>query len=96
MSDTPIHHFLVVYDIPAREANVDDSFGDDYDAALVAYTQAEETYRGREDIEVVLLGADSIETIKKTHSSYFSTRKEGFERFFSVSDLLAATHRLAS
>jgi hypothetical protein len=91
MSDTVINHFLVVYDITAREANVDDRYGSDYDAALAAYTQAEETYRGREDIEVVLLGADSIDTIKKTHSSYFSTREDGFERFFSVSDLIAST-----
>jgi hypothetical protein len=89
MSDTPIHHFLVVYDIPAHEANVDDRYGSDYDAAIAAYTQAEETYRGRDDVEVVLLSADSIETIKRTHSSYFSTR-EGFERFFSVGDLLAS------
>lgn len=91
MSDTPIHHFLVVYDIPAREATVDDRYGADYDAALSAYTKAEETYRGRDDIEVVLLGADSLDTIKKTHSSYFSTRDEGFERFFSVEDLIAST-----
>jgi hypothetical protein len=91
MSDTPIHHFLVIYDIPAHEANVEDRFGVDYDAAIAAYAQAEESYRGRDDIEVVLLSADSIDTIKKTHSSYFSTREGGFERFFSVSDLLAAT-----
>lgn len=90
MSDTPIRHFLVIYDIPERQANVDDHFGSDFGAALAAYAQAEETYRGRDDIEVVLLGADSIDTIKKTHSSYFSTREEGFERFFSVSDLLAS------
>lgn len=88
MNDTVINHFLVIYDIATREANVDDRYGSDYDAALAAYTRAEETYRGREDIEVVLLGADSIDTIKKTHSSYFSTREEGFERFFSVSELV--------
>jgi hypothetical protein len=91
MSNTDIRHFLVIYDIAAREATVDDRFGSDYDAALEAYAAAEQTYRGRADIEVVLLGADSIETIKKTHSSYFSTREQGFERFFSVKDLIAMT-----
>jgi hypothetical protein len=92
MTDVDIKHFLVIYDIAAGEANVDDSFSSDYDAALEAYAQAEETYRGRGDIEVVLLSADSIETIKKTHSSYFRTRDEGFERFFSlaVEELIAA------
>ncbi len=89
MTDTEIRHFLVVYDIPARQANVDDRFGSDYGAALEAYAEAEQLYRGRDDVEVVLLGADSLETIKKTHSSYFSTREERFERFFSVADLLA-------
>ena len=39
---------------------------------------------------MVLLSADSIETIKKTHSSYFSTREQGFERFFDVGDLVAS------
>jgi hypothetical protein len=56
------------------------------------HAEAEQTYRGRDDVEVVLLGADSIDTIKKTHSSYFSTRDEGFERFFSIDDLLASMH----
>jgi len=89
MSTTDIRHFLVVYDIAAREANVE-HYGSDYDAALAAYAQAEQLYRGRDDVEVVLLGADSLDTIKKTHSSYFSTREEGFERFFSVSELVAS------
>jgi len=90
MNTTDIQHFLVVYDIAAREAHVD-NYGSDYDAAIEAYAKAEETYRRRDDVEVVLLGADSLDTIKKTHSSYFSTREEGFERFFSVKDLIAST-----
>jgi hypothetical protein len=90
MTDTEIRHFLVVYNIPLREATVDDRFGGDYEAALAAYADAEQLYRGRDDVEVVLLGADSLETIQKTHSSYFSTREQGFERFFSVHDLVAS------
>lgn len=90
MTATDIEHFLVVYDIPAGEAHVD-TYGTDYDTAIDAYAKTEQTYRGRDDIEVVLLSADSIETVKKTHSSYFSTHDRGFERFFSVEDLLAAT-----
>lgn len=86
---TDIQHFLVIYDISGREANVD-RYGDDYDAAIDAYAKAEQLYRGRDDVEVVLLSADSIDTIKKTHSSYFGTREEGFERFFDVGDLVAS------
>jgi hypothetical protein len=33
-------------------------------------------------LDIVLLGADSLETIKKTHSSYFETSEDGFEQFF--------------
>ena len=55
-------------------------YGTDYDAALEAYEQAEEDARGCSDVEVVLLSSDSLETIKRTHSSYFQTHGP-FERF---------------
>ena len=41
---------------------------------LLAYQEAERESRGRSDLDVVLLGADSLETIKRTHSSYFEPR----------------------
>lgn len=69
MNDT-INHFLLVFDIGRQTADVR-AFGEDYEAALSAYGDAEEQYRSNPQIEVVLLGADSIETLKKTHSSYF-------------------------
>lgn len=69
MSDT-IKHFLLTFDIGRETADVQ-SFGDDYEAALVAYDVVEEEHRHDPQIEVVLLGADSIETLRKTHSSYF-------------------------
>lgn len=70
MAPEKIKHFLVVYDIPAGQANVRE-FGTDYDAALRAYDAAEEAHREDRGHEVVLLGSDSLETLKKTHSSYF-------------------------
>ncbi len=79
MSPADIKHFLVVYDIPSAHADVR-PYGLDYDAALEAYEQAEEDARGRSDVEVVLLSADSVETIKRTHSSYFQKHKS-FERY---------------
>lgn len=69
MSDT-IQHFLLTFDIGRQTADVR-SFGDDYEAALNAYDAAEDQFRFDPQIEVVLLGADSLETLKKTHSSYF-------------------------
>lgn len=80
MSPDDIKHFLVIYDVTQGPATVEE-FGRDYDAALAAYTEREHEYRDRADVDIVLLGADSLETIKQTHSSYFEP-VDGFERFF--------------
>jgi hypothetical protein len=63
-------HFLVIYDIKLGRAEVRE-LGTDYDAAQLAYAEAEREARDRTDLDVVLLSADSLETIKRTHSSYF-------------------------
>jgi hypothetical protein len=77
MTETDIKHFLITYDLNAGKAKVQ-SFGDDYDGALAAYAEAEEDIRGDGNLEIVLVGADSIETVERTHSSYFHT-EETFE-----------------
>ncbi len=87
MSPTDIKHFLLVYDIPSAHADVR-PYGTDYDAALDAYEQAERDVRGRSDVEVVLLSSDSLETIKRTHSSYFNTH-ESFEALLPAGVLRA-------
>jgi hypothetical protein len=80
MNIEDIHQFLVIYDVRARQASVEQF--DDYDDALAAYERIEKEHFGRDDLDIVLLGADSLETIKKTHSSYFETAEGGFEKFF--------------
>lgn len=74
MTDADIRHYLIVYDIAAQEAKVRD-FGTDYDAAIAAYSEIEADARDREDLDIVLLGADSLATLKRTHSSYFATER---------------------
>jgi hypothetical protein len=74
MSAEDLNHFLVVYRISVAQAEVR-SFGHDYDAALTAYNAAEAEHRDNADIEVVLLGSDSLDTLKRTHSSYFELRE---------------------
>lgn len=74
MSPNDIKHFLVVYDLAKGEASVRE-FGTDYDAALAAYAEAEADFSNRDAYDIVLLGSDSLETIKRTHSSYFHTEK---------------------
>ena len=80
MSAEDIRHFLVVYDIRAGEAEVVEF--DDYEVAVTEYEEVEERFFGDNAYDIVLLGADSLETIKRTHSSYFETTQYGFERFF--------------
>jgi hypothetical protein len=72
MTEAEIRHFLVTRDIARRETTVEE-FGTDYDAAQAAYQEAERAARGRSDLDVVLLGADSLDTLKRTHSSYFDS-----------------------
>jgi hypothetical protein len=72
MSAADIKHFLVIYDVEASQVQVK-GFGTDYDKALLAYDKCEQDAHGRPNIEVVLLSAESLETIKRTHSSYFES-----------------------
>lgn len=70
-----INHFLLTFDIGRQTAQVEE-FGTEYEMALVAYGAAEERHRSDPQIEVVLLGADSLETLRRTHSSYFMGTSE--------------------
>lgn len=70
MTENQIQHYLVVYTIAEGVARVEE-FGQDYPAALEAYAAAEARFREDDDTEVVLLGSDSLGTLKRTHSSYF-------------------------
>ncbi len=67
----PERYFLITYDLRDREVKVDD-FDSDFEAAAGMYSVLEERYEETDGIEVVLVGADSIETIHKTHSHYFA------------------------
>jgi hypothetical protein len=70
MSPDEIQHFLVSFDPSTGRTDVR-SFGNDYDAAQLAYAEAERANGLRGDLDIVLLSADSLATIEKTHSSYF-------------------------
>lgn len=70
MTANTIQHFLVIYNIDKGKADVE-PFGKDYSGAVKAYAAAERRFGGEKNIEVVLLGSDSFETLERTHSSYF-------------------------
>jgi len=63
-------HFLLVYDLRARKLISSLRFRS-ADEAAAAYGEAEREHVGNSDIEIVLVGADSLETIRKTHGHYF-------------------------
>jgi hypothetical protein len=48
------------------------AFGTDYDAAQEAYAEAEQENGIDSNLDIVLISADSLETIEQTHSSYFN------------------------
>ncbi|GAA4829081.1 hypothetical protein [Garicola koreensis] len=67
-----IRHFLLTFD-HARDELIDvEDFGHDPQAATSRYENLEEQYRDSRAIDIVLVGSDSIETVKVTHSTYFT------------------------
>jgi hypothetical protein len=80
MSEQNVNHFLIIYNIPEQLAQVV-PFERDYRAALEAYNRAEEEHREDRNTEVVLLGSDSIETLERTHSSYFELSERHIDQF---------------
>ncbi|MDQ4124422.1 MAG: hypothetical protein M3134_02325 [Actinomycetota bacterium] len=59
--DRPQGEILEMVEFPAAERDV----------ALKELFEREERFRQRPNIEVVMLGSDSIETLKLTHGRYF-------------------------
>ncbi|MFN2569464.1 MAG: hypothetical protein ABR564_07675 [Candidatus Dormibacteria bacterium] len=74
MADSPIRHFLLVFDRKRAELAELQEFGEDGGTALAAY-EAKEKELGNagavSHMEIVLIGSDSLETVKLTHANYF-------------------------
>ncbi len=66
-----IQHFLLIFDHEKGELLQSVEFGDDGDAALAAYGQAERDYNTQPRVEIVLIGSDSLATVELTHANYF-------------------------
>lgn len=63
-------HFLLVFDHRAGELLAVKEF-ENADEAVAAYSAKEREFETRPDIEIVLIGSESIETVKLTHANYF-------------------------
>ncbi|HME70271.1 MAG TPA: hypothetical protein VKM54_10445 [Myxococcota bacterium] len=69
--------FLIVYDRKTGTLRELVTYrAEQREVALRERFAREEAERGHEEIEVVLLGADSLDALKKTHSRYFKTLEE--------------------
>lgn len=69
-----MNYYLLVYDRRRSKIVHKDEFSlDQRDEALAARASLVRRYREDPDMEIVLLGANSFEDLKKTHGRYFKT-----------------------
>jgi hypothetical protein len=68
---TQLRHFLLVFDHQRGHLLQSTEFADSA-AAIKAYSRTERQYEGNKQMEIVLIGADSFETVKRTHANYFN------------------------
>lgn len=68
-----LNHFLLVFDHNTAQLVDLKDFGGDVKSAMAEYSRLErEHMASRSDgIEIVLIGSDSLETVKVTHANYF-------------------------
>lgn len=70
--NSTIQHFLLVFDHSQGLLLEELHFGSDASRAMAAYASKEREHMERGDtIEIVLIGSDSIETVRLTHANYF-------------------------
>ena len=67
----PINHFLLVFDHEQGKLVELKEFGQDSDAAVAAYAEKERELASRKFVEIVLIGSDSLATVRLTHANYF-------------------------
>ena len=70
-----MRHYLVIYD--RRKGQIIRHRSQPTpEQALVARFDAEREFRGQPDIEIVVLGAESWDSLRRTHSRYFKDVQE--------------------
>jgi len=66
-----LRHFLIVFDHCSGELVSREEY-EDAGEAIVAYARKEREHEGQQDLEIVLIGSDSLETVQRTHANYFN------------------------
>lgn len=70
-----MNHFLLVFD-RARGCLLSQTTYEDHRVALMARFEAERLHDDNPDVEVVVLAAESVEDLHRTHGRYFFTISE--------------------
>ena len=70
-----MRHYLLIYDRSAGKIVRHRAYSR-ADMALKARFEAEREYAGQPEIEVVVLGAESWESLPRTHARYFKGAQE--------------------
>jgi hypothetical protein len=63
-------HVLLVYSL-VEQRLIDQEEFDDGERAMSRYFEVERDHRDDKTVEIVLIAADSLDTIRYTHASYF-------------------------
>ncbi len=71
VKEPKIQHFILVFDRHAGHLVDQLDFGGEAKAAVSKYEALEEQYRDCPHMDIVLVGSDSIDTVKITHANYF-------------------------
>lgn len=71
MSDS-LRHFLLVFDHASAHLIQLLEFDTDVNEAMAEYARLEREHMDKADrVEIVLIGSDSLDTVKVTHANYF-------------------------
>jgi vacuolar-type H+-ATPase subunit F/Vma7 len=68
----PLLHFLLIYDHEQQRLIEAKELGTGVADAARTYAEYERQFKDQRGIEIVLVGADSLDTIRKTHAHYFA------------------------
>ncbi len=68
---TELSQFLIVFDHEQGALHQEVTVFVDVADALRAYDAAERHFTEQEHIEVVLIGSDALDTVRRTHANYF-------------------------
>lgn len=85
---SPVQHFILVFDRNAGHLVEQIPFGTHRAAAVARYGEIEKEYRNSPHMDILLVGSDSIETIKVTHANYFEDSVP--DQYADVLDIVSA------